>query len=441
MCDNPAKRGFGFGCRETPDIYDKFLEQLGYYRKHTALDSSSLFRVVSEQQYDIQKYHDKVRKDCVVYMRSHKSKFVKEIKWGYETYLNNMTRPRTHGTLLELKALALLHKANVLLFEPFAEAKWFLNEASHEKVWKVFSGRDNHFDSVYSTDYMIQMAECQSIVYDILYTNVLGVPDVQYAVERMLHDPDDKKTDYGTDEVGNQVAITEDGRQLKLSMPSDTECVLIYSHLCHFHNYANFDAIQRFFAVHGSDEGYRVYIGPNVRQGAKKPNPLLADQNISCVRQLLNMGITPFPYKVAKALDRNIYRNVEFDVWHEMRMEKWNAFFSEVHYRSGERVRFSKNPFIEPGTVDDSSGTVPEQDLPAQQQQVNPFGITDSHLALAPFPMQQYYIPSPDQYGGINAVSVMDQSQLMYGDNSGQPPARVGGCAFHSVYPTAATPP
>lgn len=30
-------------------------------------------------------------------------------------------------------------------------------------------------------------------------------------------------------------------------------------------------------------------------------------------------GITPFPYKVAKALDENIYRNVEFDSWNEER--------------------------------------------------------------------------------------------------------------------------
>lgn len=31
------------------------------------------------------------------------------------------------------------------------------------------------------------------------------------------------------------------------------------------------------------------------------------------------LGITPFPYKVAKALDENIYRNVEFDSWNECR--------------------------------------------------------------------------------------------------------------------------
>lgn len=30
-------------------------------------------------------------------------------------------------------------------------------------------------------------------------------------------------------------------------------------------------------------------------------------------------GITPFPYKVAKALDPDIYRNIEFDSWSDQR--------------------------------------------------------------------------------------------------------------------------
>uniref|UniRef100_A0A182UKQ5 OTU domain-containing protein n=1 Tax=Anopheles melas TaxID=34690 RepID=A0A182UKQ5_9DIPT len=470
MSDNKLpKRGFGFGCRETPDIYDKFLQELGYYRKHTALDTSSLFRVVSEQQHGIQKYHEKVRKDCVMYMRSHKAQFVKDIKWGFEAYMNNMSRMRTHGTLLELKALALLYNANVLLFEPFAEAKWFLHSAANDTVWRVFYGRDNHFDSIYTTEYMISMAECQSIVYDILYTRVLGVPDVQYAVERMLHDPDDTKTTYSEDEEGRQIATTEDGRQLVLSQPHETKCVLIYSHLCHFHNSTSFDAIQRFFAVYGSDEGYRVYIGPHVRRGAKKSNPLLADAKLSCVRQLLDMCITPFPYKVAKALDRNIYRNVEFDVWYEIRTEKWSAFFLEMgnkeegvksiqdmkqiipsgeimhegYRRGGERVRFAntQHPLIESTVVKDVTGIVSDQDPSAQH--VHPFGVADPHLTLAPYPMPQYYLPSPDQYGGINTVSVMacDQAQIAYGDTNGQQPSpRLGGCVFHPVYPTATTP-
>lgn len=41
--------------------------------------------------------------------------------------------------------------------------------------------------------------------------------------------------------------------------------------------------------------------------------------NCKNVKNLLNCGITPFPYKTAKALDPTIYRNVEYDTWNEQR--------------------------------------------------------------------------------------------------------------------------
>lgn len=41
--------------------------------------------------------------------------------------------------------------------------------------------------------------------------------------------------------------------------------------------------------------------------------------NVNSAKDLLDNGITPFPYKVAKALDPDIYRNIEFDVWSELR--------------------------------------------------------------------------------------------------------------------------
>uniref|UniRef100_A0A182PWZ3 OTU domain-containing protein n=1 Tax=Anopheles epiroticus TaxID=199890 RepID=A0A182PWZ3_9DIPT len=322
--DTIKSRGFAHGCREMPDMCDRFLENLGYYRKRTAFDASSLFRVVSEHVYDIQIYHEKVRADCVDYMRQHKARFAKRITWSFESYLSKMSRSRTHGTLLELRALALQHRANVLMFEPLAEAKWFVHYHSHEKLWRIYVGHDNHFDSIFRIEYMTDVAECQAIVYNLLYKDVMRLPDVEYAVERMLHDPDDKTIKYETDSEGNQLALTENGQKLMLCKPgSGTECILVNPQLCRFHNGDNFDMTQRFFHVHGSEEGYRMYVGQS--RGTKKPNPLLHDEVLSCVRQLVNLNIPPFPYKVAKTLDRNIYRNIEFDVWSEERKNKWAA--------------------------------------------------------------------------------------------------------------------
>lgn len=42
-------------------------------------------------------------------------------------------------------------------------------------------------------------------------------------------------------------------------------------------------------------------------------------ENCTNVKDLLDFGITPFPYKVAKSLDAEMYRNVEYDTWNEYR--------------------------------------------------------------------------------------------------------------------------
>lgn len=49
--------------------------------------------------------------------------------------------------------------------------------------------------------------------------------------------------------------------------------------------------------------------------------------NCKNVKDLLNYGITPFPYKVAKSLDPNIYRNVEYDTWNEQKKIRHNAMY------------------------------------------------------------------------------------------------------------------
>lgn len=69
------QRPFSSGSRQAPDPHDNFLEQAGFYRKHTARDSSCLFRTISEQMYDTQNHHLAIRESCVSYMRKNKLYF------------------------------------------------------------------------------------------------------------------------------------------------------------------------------------------------------------------------------------------------------------------------------------------------------------------------------------------------------------------------------
>uniref|UniRef100_A0A182N662 OTU domain-containing protein n=1 Tax=Anopheles dirus TaxID=7168 RepID=A0A182N662_9DIPT len=315
-----GSRNFGEGCRDMPDLHDKFLERIGLYRKHTAPDASCLFRAVAEQRYDVQLHYDRVRRECVAYMRANRTRFEKDIHWDFELYMDNMLLPKSYGTLLELKALALCHGANVMLYKPYSDGYWVVNEPSHERMWRMFVDRDNHFDTVYTMDYMRTAAYCQAIVYQVLYNNVLCLPDVEYAVEVMLHDEDATLEEL---EDGGTVAHTGDGRRLPLSRNgADTSCALSYPQLCHFHNPDGFEPIQRFFELYGTVEGCRKYIGEDFPHRTRMQNPLLPDANVSCVRQLLSMGIAPIPYTAAKALDPHIYRNVEFDLWLTMHYEE-----------------------------------------------------------------------------------------------------------------------
>lgn len=54
---------------------DRWLDEMGFFRKHTARDSSCLFRTVSENIYNTQRYFHKVRIDCVQFMSAKRHLF------------------------------------------------------------------------------------------------------------------------------------------------------------------------------------------------------------------------------------------------------------------------------------------------------------------------------------------------------------------------------
>lgn len=102
----PIRRPFATGSKPGPDAVDHYLETQGYYRKHVARDASSLFRVVSEQIFDVQNFHEKVRQDCADFMELHSKEYSNEVDKNLYNYISNLRKARMHGTLLELRVLA-----------------------------------------------------------------------------------------------------------------------------------------------------------------------------------------------------------------------------------------------------------------------------------------------------------------------------------------------
>ncbi|XP_065093922.1 protein ovarian tumor locus-like [Ochlerotatus camptorhynchus] len=335
-----TNRPFSAGSRQAPDPYDQFLEREGFYRKHTARDSTCLFRVVSEQVFDVQLYHGKVRDDCVNFMRKRRDLYEKKINENYNEYLDEMSKYRSYGSFIELNALAHVYRRNVLLFEPYNCGTWLVRCDSYEDNLMIFFSPDKHFDSIFPTPYIEQAAYCQALVYEILYVRVFKLPDVMYSVERMLHDPEGRtmrsiECKKETGDIVEEKIVTSEGREFVLDDAESTECVLDNYRLCHFHNRDNFAHIVDIYRNKRSNKVVKEVrnISGNGGRGSIARdlvlvNPMLCEKKMSCVRQLLKEGITPFPYKVAKALDPNIYRNIEFDSWSDIRRElKYRSWY------------------------------------------------------------------------------------------------------------------
>lgn len=156
------RRQFTSGSRPTPDPFDKFLDKEGFYRKHTARDSSALFRVISEQLYDTQHYHERVRKDCINFMIKHRDQYECEIEEDFTKYTRKMAKLDSNGTVLELRAMGSLFKRNILLYGPCDLGVWLVNEPEYKKPFlRVFQTYEGHFDSVYTKSLIIKAAFCQ----------------------------------------------------------------------------------------------------------------------------------------------------------------------------------------------------------------------------------------------------------------------------------------
>lgn len=345
-----SSRPFSSGSRQPPDPIDHYLTQIGYYRKHVARDASSLFRVFAELMFDAQMYHPFVRQLCVHFMAQNKNSIQKSIKYDVKDYLTNLTRCRTHGTLLELKALAYLFKRNVILFEPMTAGQYFVQEPEFRTTLQVFCSNDNHYDIIYTQSYIVDAAFCQSLCYEIIYSHVYKLPDVVYAVEKMLHDQTDSTEirpvyKHAEDDEYPQAIYLAEGREFLLDGPYNTKCILDNYLLCCFHN-RHFEKLA--FTLEREMYECATSRHDNVEErysiAMRTLQSMLPEKFVSCVRQLLMNGITPFPYKVAKALDPDIYRNIEYDTWSEWRKEQR----MENHFRANNCLQIGSKCQIKP---------------------------------------------------------------------------------------------
>lgn len=61
------------------------------------------------------------------------------------------------------------------------------------------------------------------------------------------------------------------------------------------------------------------------------------------MKELITSGITPFPFKVAKALSPKLYRNTEYDIWLNTKRDKFYGKWNNREFKEGSKCLVSIN--------------------------------------------------------------------------------------------------
>ncbi|XP_074962772.1 UDP-N-acetylglucosamine transferase subunit ALG13 [Phalacrocorax aristotelis] len=289
---------------------DEYLGSLGLYRKMTAKDASCLFRAVSEQLFSSQIHHVEIRKACVLFMRQHQPKFESYVEGSFEKYLERLGDPKESAAQLEMSALSVMYKRDFILYRyPGKPPTYATDNGCEGKILLCCSG-NGHYDSVYTKQFQENAAICQAVLYEILYKDVFGMDE---------------------EELRSAVEVFRSGSKKNRNSGSVGS------------EDANFDCLHEKVSRNSSEKRVDNWEGNDAdnlqeekfKQGTEEEKP---PENPSKM---------PVPYKVLKALDPEIYRNVEFDVWLDSRKELQKTdymVFAGRQYYLGDKCQVRLEP-------------------------------------------------------------------------------------------------
>nr|XP_021155961.1 LOW QUALITY PROTEIN: putative bifunctional UDP-N-acetylglucosamine transferase and deubiquitinase ALG13 [Columba livia] len=300
-----------FGQKSFSEVaMDEYLASLGLYRKMTAKDASCLFRAVSEQLFSSQIHHTEVRKACVSFMREHQHKFESYVEGSFEKYLERLGDPKESAGQVEMSALSVMYKRDFLLYRyPGKPPIYATDNGFEDKILLCCSG-NGHYDSVYTKQFQENAAICQAVLYEILYKDVFGMDE---------------------EELRSAVEVFRSGSKKN----RNTGCV--------GSDDANFDGLHEKVSRNPSEKRVDDWQGNDT----DNPQEDKFKQAIEEEKLPENPSKMPVPYKVLKALDPEIYRNVEFDVWLDSRKELQKSdymVFAGRQYYLGDKCQVRLEP-------------------------------------------------------------------------------------------------
>ncbi|XP_027487104.1 putative bifunctional UDP-N-acetylglucosamine transferase and deubiquitinase ALG13 [Corapipo altera] len=300
-----------FGQKSLSEVaMDKYLGSLGLYRKMTAKDASCLFRAVSEQLFSSQIHHLEVRKACVSFMRQHQSRFESYVEGSFEKYLERLRDPKESAGQLEISALSMMYKRDFILYRYPGKPPTYATDHDFEDKILLCCSSNGHYDSVYTKQFQENAAVCQALLYEVLYKGVFGMDEeeLRSAVEVFRSG---SKKNRNSGRVGSEDA--------------------------------NFGCLHEKVSRNPSEKRVDDWEG----NGAGNPEEAKFKQGIEEEKPSENPPKMPVPYKVLKALDSAIYRNVEFDVWLDSRKELRKTdymVFAGRQYYLGDKCQVRLEP-------------------------------------------------------------------------------------------------
>ncbi|CAJ1052756.1 putative bifunctional UDP-N-acetylglucosamine transferase and deubiquitinase ALG13 isoform X1 [Xyrichtys novacula] len=283
---------------------DEYLSSLGLYRKMVARDASSLFRAVSEHLYFSQNYHQRIRQDCANFMRANRSSFEPFVEGSFEKYLERLEDPKETVGQVEIKALSQLYRRCFLIYRyPGKPATVISEEDFLDKVTLCCSINGN-YDVVYPRSYPSSAAFCQSLLYELLYSQVFGLEEAELCQAMEAFRVGGRRY-RNSPSVCSDVDIGYDGLEDRGHREESEEG--------------------------GASEDKLRAVADEVKSPAEAPPP----------------SRLSLPYKVMKSLDWEVYRNVEFDVWQDTckEMQKTDYMvFAGRQYFLGDKCQVRLEP-------------------------------------------------------------------------------------------------
>ncbi|NXX42002.1 OTUD4 protein, partial [Tricholaema leucomelas] len=269
---------------------DCYLRSQGLYRKRVAKDGSCLFRAVAEQVLHSQSRHIDVRMACVDYLRKNREKFEAFIEGPFEEYLKCLENPQEWVGQVEISALSLMYKKDFIIYrEPNASPSHVTENGFSDKVLLCFSN-GNHYDIVYPIEYSEKAALCQSLLYELLYEKVFDT-DVKKIIAEL-----------------SAVGAANDSNGSSEASASDSE-----------------------------DDNCR-----SKAAAVSDMNGLKALSDNKHLKSNGNPTLLVLPKKVLKSLNPSVYRNVEYDVWLQSKLDQQKQDFSiaaGMQYSVGDKCK------------------------------------------------------------------------------------------------------